>query len=240
MPHRRIAYALDYPSVAEARARAAPLRGVVGMFKVGLELFVKEGPAAFAVAAECGVELFADLKLHDIPETVERAIASVASSGARFVTVHAAGGSAMLKRAVERARIETGERLTVLAVTVLTSLDDTDLAAQGVAASAEQHALGLARLAFGAGVRGFVCSPAEVRALRTELGPEVTLVTPGVRPSGATTHDQKRVATPGDAIANGSDIVVVGRPIRDARDPVEAARAIAMDIQQGLTRRMQG
>jgi orotidine-5'-phosphate decarboxylase len=210
------------------------------MFKVGLELFVKEGPAAFAVAAECGVELFADLKLHDIPETVERAIACVASSGARFVTVHAAGGSAMLKRAVERARIETGERLTVLAVTVLTSLDDTDLAAQGVAASAEQHALGLARLAFGAGVRGFVCSPAEVRALRTELGPEVTLVTPGVRPSGATTHDQKRVATPGDAIANGSDIVVVGRPIRDAPDPVEAARAIAMDIQQGLTRRMQG
>jgi orotidine-5'-phosphate decarboxylase len=237
MPHNRIAFALDYPSLGEARAGALLLRGHVGLVKVGLELFIKEGPAAFAVAKECGVDLFADLKLHDIPETVERAIGSVAASGARMVTVHASGGAAMLARAVERARREAGDRLMVLAVTVLTSLDDADLEAQGIGASARDQALRLARLAFAAGVRGFVCSPAEVRALRAELGPEVTLVTPGVRPAGAAADDQKRIATPADAIADGADVVVVGRPIRDAKDPVAAARAIADDIQKGLARR---
>jgi orotidine-5'-phosphate decarboxylase len=236
-PHARIAFPLDYPSLAEARAGAARLRGCIGLVKVGLELFIKEGPAAFAIAAECGVDLFADLKLHDIPETVDRAIASVAASGARLVTVHAAGGHAMLSRAVQRAERETGGRLTVLAVTVLTSLDDADLAAQGIGGRAGDQALRLARLAFAAGVRGFVCSPAEVQALRSELGPEVTLVTPGVRPAGANAHDQKRVATPADAVAAGADIVVVGRPIRDAPDPAEAARAIAADIAAGLARR---
>jgi orotidine-5'-phosphate decarboxylase len=233
----RIAFALDYPNLGEARAGALALRGHVGILKVGLELFVKEGPAAFALAKECGAELFADLKLYDIPETVERAIASVAASGARFVTVHAAGGAAMLARAVERARRDSGGRLTVLAVTVLTSLDEADLGAQGIGGAAREHVLRLAQLAFGAGVRGFVCSAAEVRALRSELGPEVTLVTPGVRPAGASAHDQKRVATPGDAVADGADIVVVGRPIRDAADPVAAARAIADDVERGLARR---
>ncbi len=236
-PERRIAFALDYPTLGEARAGALALRGHVGVVKVGLELFIKEGPAAFAVAGECGADLFADLKLHDIPETVERAVGSVAASGARFVTVHAAGGASMLARAVERARRDTDGRLTVLAVTVLTSLDDADLGAQGIDAPAADHVLRLARLAFGAGVRGFVCSPAEVRALRTELGPDVTLVTPGVRPAGASANDQKRVATPADAVADGADIVVVGRPIRDAQDPVAAARDIADDIQRGLARR---
>jgi len=153
------------------------------------------------------------------------------------VTLHAAGGTAMLRRAVERARRDTGGRLVVLAVTVLTSLDDADLAAQGIDGHAEKHALRLAHVAFDAGVRGFVCSPAEVRAMRDELGPEVTLVTPGVRPAGSATHDQKRVATAADAIANGADFVVVGRPIRDAPDPREAARSIAAEIGQGLARR---
>src|SRR5579859_4825993 len=133
MPHRRIAFALDYPNLGEARVGAARLRGHVGIVKVGLELFVKEGPAAFALAGEAGADLFADLKLHDIPETVERSIASVAGSGARFVTVHASGGAAMLGRAVERAARESSGRLTVLAVTVLTSLDDGDLRVQGLA-----------------------------------------------------------------------------------------------------------
>jgi orotidine-5'-phosphate decarboxylase len=236
-PERRIAFALDYPTLGEARAGALALRGHVGILKVGLELFVKEGPPALALASEAGAELFADLKLHDIPETVERAIGSVASSGARFVTVHAAGGAAMLSRAVERAKRDAGDRLTVLAVTVLTSLDDADLRAQGIGDAAGEHALRLARVAFGAGVRGFVCSPAEVRALRAELGPGVTLVTPGVRPAGAAAHDQKRVATPADAIADGADVVVVGRPIRDAKDPVAAARAVAEDVERGLARR---
>jgi orotidine-5'-phosphate decarboxylase len=237
MPHGRIAFALDYPNLDEAKRGAFLLRGHVGLFKVGLELFVKEGQPALALAGECGAGLFADLKLHDIPETVERAIASVAQSGARFVTVHAAGGATMLARAVQRANAETGGKMTVLAVTVLTSLDDADLAAQGITAGTQEQTLRLARVAFGAGVRGFVCSPAEVRSLRAELGPEVTLVTPGVRPAGSTPDDQKRIATPSDAIADGADIVVVGRPIRDASDPVEAAREIAADVERGLARR---
>jgi orotidine-5'-phosphate decarboxylase len=237
MPHRRIAFALDYPSLAEARAAAARVGASVGLLKVGLELFVREGPAAFAIAAECGLDLFADLKLHDIPETVERAIAALAPSGARFVTVHAAGGSAMLARAVDRASRESAGRLTVLAVTVLTSLDDADLAGQGIDLHAREHALRLAKLAWDAGVRGFVCSPAEVRILRKELGAEATLVTPGVRAAAAAADDQKRTASAADAIADGADLVVVGRPIRDAPDPAAAARAIAADVAVGLARR---
>jgi len=237
MPHRRIAFALDYPSLAQARAAASKVSGCVGLLKVGLELFMREGPAAFEIAAACGLDLFADLKLHDIPETVERAIGAVAPSGARFVTVHAAGGATMLARAVERANRDTQGRLTVLAVTVLTSLDDADLAVQGIGEPTRDHALRLARVAWEAGVRGFICSPAEVRTLRNELGAEATLVTPGVRPALAVVDDQKRTATAGDAIADGADFVVVGRPIRDAPDPAAAARAIATDIALGLTRR---
>jgi len=136
----------------------------------------------------------------------------------------------MLARAVERAERDTGGTLTVLAVTVLTSLDDTDLAAQGIGGRAQDHVLRLARLAWRAGVRGFVCSPAEVRSLRTELGPDAILVTPGVRPAGSAAGDQKRIATPAQAIADGADFIVVGRPIRDAADPAAAARAIAAEI----------
>src|SRR5260221_5486130 len=234
MSQSRIVFPLDYPSLAEARAGAAKVRGTVGVLKVGLELFVKEGPAALAIAKEHGADLFADLKLHDIPETVERAIASLTPAGARFVTVHAAGGHAMLSRAVECAKRETGVRLTVLAVTVLTSLDESDLAAQGVVGSAQDHVLRLARLAWAAGVRGFVCSPAEVRSLRSALGPDAVLVTPRVRPAGSAAGDQKRIATPAQAIADGADFIVVGRPIRDAPDPAAAARAIAAEVQKGF------
>src|SRR6266498_3711598 len=204
MPHRRIVFPLDYPSLAEARAGAEKVKGCVGVLKVGLELFVREGPRALTLADAFGADLFADLKLHDIPETVERAVASLSPSGARFVTVHAAGGRAMLERALERAQRETGGQLMVLAVTVLTSLDESDLGAQGIAGSAADRALRLARLAWSAGVRGYVCSPAEVRMLRTELGPDATLVVPGVRPAGSSSDDQKRVATPAQAIADGA------------------------------------
>jgi len=236
-PENRIIFALDYPGLAEARAGAEKVRGTVGVLKVGLELFVKEGPAALTIAADAGAALFADLKLHDIPETVERAVASLAPAGARFVTVHAAGGAAMLGRAVERAERDTKGALMVLAVTVLTSLDDADVQAQGVAGSAQDHALRLARVAWSAGVRGFVCSPSEVARLRAELGPEATLVTPGVRPAGVAAQDQKRVATPEEAIARGADYVVVGRPIRDAADPAAASRMVAREISAGLARR---
>lgn len=233
MPKRRIVFALDYPTLEQAMAGAQRVRGEVGVLKVGLELFVKEGPPALAIAGKLGLDLFADLKLCDIPETVDRAIASVACSGAKLVTVHASGGAAMLSRAVERARRENAD-LTVLAVTALTSLDEHDLASQGISGTASEHVLRLARLAWNAGVRGFVCSAAEVAQLRRELGAQAILVTPGVRPAGAEPHDQKRVATPGQAIKDGADFIVVGRPIRDAADPAAAARAIAAEIASAL------
>jgi orotidine-5'-phosphate decarboxylase len=196
------------------------------MFKVGLELFVAEGPGALRIGQETGLPIFLDLKLHDIPETVDRAVGRVAALGARFVTVHASGGSSMLRRAVRRAESEkTG--LEVVAVTVLTSFDAGDLERMGVSAALEAHALRLARLAYEEGVRAFVCSPRELRALRRELGHAVTLITPGIRPGDAGGDDQKRVATVTDAIRDGANWLVIGRPIRDASEPRKAAHAIA-------------
>jgi orotidine-5'-phosphate decarboxylase len=233
MPKRRIVFALDYPTLQKARDGAERVKDEIGLLKVGLELFVREGPPALAIAGSLGLDVFADLKLCDIPETVDRAIASVACSGAKLVTVHASGGAAMLGRAVERARRENAE-LTVLAVTALTSLDERDLAAQGIAGTVAEHVMRLARVAWNAGVRGFVCSPAEVAQLRRELGSEAIIVTPGVRPAGTGTHDQKRVASPAEAIRDGADFIVVGRPIRDAADPAAAARAIAAEVASAL------
>ncbi len=224
----RIVFALDHPSLEAARASAELLANDVGMLKVGLELFVASGPEGVRAIASAGAPVFLDLKLHDIPATVERAVLRAVDLGARVLTVHAAGGGEMLARAVKRAE---GSSLAVTAVTVLTSLGASDLAAQGIDASPAEHAEKLARLAFDHGVRSFVCSPEEVARLRAALGPSATFFTPGVRPQGAQGHDdQKRTATAAEAIARGADYVVVGRPIRDAKDPREAARAIAREI----------
>lgn len=224
-----IAFALDVPSIDEARARARVVAPAIGMIKIGLELFVNAGPPVVALGKEVGLPVFLDLKLHDIPETVERAVAQASALGARLVTVHASGGRTMLKRAVSRAAAE-GHGLAICAVTILTSLDDADLSDIGLSGPASAAALRLARVAFDEGVRWFVCSPAEVRSLRTALGPDAVLVTPGVRPADAAHGDQKRVATPEQAIADGATWVVVGRPIRDAADPLSAARTIAESI----------
>lgn len=232
MSDSRIAFALDYSSVAEARKAARRVAPAIGMIKVGLELFVGAGPAAVGLGKEVGLPVFLDLKLHDIPETVERAVAQASSLGVRLVTVHASGGRTMMKRAVARAASEGGS-LAICAVTILTSLDGADLADLGLTGDPTAAAVRLARLAFDEGVRWFVCSPAEVGALREALGKDAVLVTPGVRPAGgaqAAKGDQKRVATPEQAIADGADWVVVGRPIRDAADPLAAARAIAEAI----------
>jgi orotidine-5'-phosphate decarboxylase len=226
----RLVFPLDFATLAEAREAALRLGPEVGVLKVGLELFVREGAAAVGLGREAGREVFLDLKLHDIPETVERAVASAGALGARYLTVHAGGGRAMLSRAVAQAA-KAAAPLTILAVTVLTSLDETDLAAQGIAGSARDHVLRLAKVAWDAGVRGFVCSAAEARAMREALGPEALLVTPGIRPAGAGAGDQKRVATPAAAIGDGADLLVVGRPIRDAADPVSAARAVVAEIE---------
>ena len=221
-----IVFALDFASVPEAERAAMRVREAIGMVKVGLELFVEAGPAALAIGEACKLPVFLDLKLCDIPETVERAVGRAASLGAQILTVHAGGGPAMLSRAVKRAAAE-GTGLQIAAVTVLTSLDAGDLAKMGVDGDVMTHVRRLARLAFDEGVRTFVCSPREVAAVRAELGKEATLITPGVRPSeGAGGDDQKRVATPARAAADGADWLVVGRPIRDAADPLAVARAM--------------
>lgn len=231
---QRLAYALDFPTLAEARRGAERVQGSVGVLKVGLELFVSAGPASVALGKELGCEVFLDLKLHDIPETVERAVATAGALGARYLTVHAAGGPRMLEAAASRAQRE-GTGLKLLAVTVLTSLDATDLAAIGVEAAPGAQVLRLARLAIGCGAAGLVSSVAEVASLRAELGPAPLLITPGIRPAGPrTADDQKRAGTPAAAIQAGSSLLVVGRPIRDAADPALAASEIVREIAEVL------
>lgn len=228
----RLAFALDYPSLADARAGVERAGEHVGVLKVGLELFLREGPPAVALGAAHRREVFLDLKLHDIPETVARAVGSAIELGVRFLTVHAAGGPRMLQQAARQAE---GTGLTLLAVTVLTSLDASDLERTGVGGGVEQHARRLGRLAWDCGVRGLVCSVAEVAQLRAALGPEAVLVTPGIRPSGGdSSDDQKRTGTPGSAIRSGASLLVVGRPIRDALDPAAAARGIVREIAEAM------
>lgn len=224
---RRLAFALDYPTLADARAGAARVRDSVGVLKLGLELFVREGPAAIALGADLGCDVFLDLKLHDIPETVDRAVASAIHHGVRYLTVHAGGGRRMLDQAARRAE---GSGLTLLAVTVLTSLDDADLTELGVSDSTTDHARRLAALARDSGIQGLVCSVNEVARLRELMGPAAVLVTPGIRPAAGPSDDQKRTGTPGAAVRAGSSLLVVGRPIRDAADPAATARAIAAEI----------
>jgi len=225
-PRDRICAAIDFPTWAAAEPFARAVAAEVGMLKVGLELFAAEGPPAVRAAAALGRPVFLDLKLHDIPNTVEGAARSAAASGASLLTVHAAGGSEMVRAAVRGA----GAGVRVLAVTVLTSLDDAALLAIGLAGPAEAAVVRLARLAVGAGVAGVVCSPREVAAVRAAVGPGPLLVVPGVRPPGASTGDQARVATPAEAVHAGADVLVVGRPLREGPDPAAAARAIAATL----------
>ncbi len=220
-PHARIVVALDVATLDEAEVLAARLAGRVGWFKVGLELFTAHGPAAVTAIRAHG-PVFLDVKLHDIPTTVERAAARVADLGVGLVTVHAGGGAAMVEAAV-RGLGAGGE---VLAVTVLTSTSDEELASTGSQPAAVQVPR-LARLATDAGAPGLVCAPRDLVAVRAAVGDDVRLVTPGVRPAGAGTDDHARAATPAEALAAGADLLVVGRPIIRAADPAAAAAAIA-------------
>jgi orotidine-5'-phosphate decarboxylase len=228
-PHERIIYALDMADGREARRQAALLRGAVGMFKVGLELFVAEGPTIVRAVRDAGGAVFLDLKLHDIPATVEGALAAAAVLEPRFITVHA-NALVGLKGGIDARH----PGLKVLAVTLLTSLDVKALSALGLAPSLrDPRALTLARadLARSRGCAGVVCSGREAGPVRQALGPGAVIATPGIRPKWATdADDQRRTVTPAQAVAAGADYIVIGRPIRTAADPRAAAQRLAEEI----------
>ena len=225
----RLAVALDFPSAAAALAFVDRLEGRCRWFKVGMELFYAAGSGLIHDFREKGFEVFLDLKLHDIPNTVAGAVRSVTSAGASLLTLHASGGERMLLAAVEASQAPGSPRL--LAVTVLTSMDAADLSGTGVASSPRDQAIRLALLAQKCGVAGMVCSPEEVEVLRRRLDAGKLLVVPGIRPAGAPIGDQRRVATPGSAIRDGASMLVVGRPITQAADPAQAAESILAEIE---------
>ncbi len=221
-----IAVALDAPDVETAAQWAHAVTPYVAVVKVGLELFCRTGPSVVeTVRGGSGVDLFLDLKLHDIPNTVAGAARGVASLKPRYLTVHASGGADMIRAAVDAA-----PEVTIAAVTVLTSLSAEVLDAVGLVGPPLDAVRRLAVLAVGAGAGALVCSPHEVAAVRAEVGPGVVLITPGVRPAGADAQDQARIATPEQALADGADLLVIGRPITGAPDVGAAAAALAASL----------
>ncbi len=224
----RLIVALDVASAGEARALADRLRGSVGMFKVGSQLFTVAGPGFVRELIAAGQPVFLDLKFHDIPNTVAHAVKAAASLGVALVDVHAGGGRAMLEAAVEARR---GTQTRLLAITVLTSHSQGTLEQVGVAEALEESVRRLARLARDAGADGVVASPHEVPLIRQACGETFLVVTPGIRADGAPASDQARTATPGGALRAGADYVVVGRPITAAPDPVAACAAIVAELE---------
>jgi orotidine-5'-phosphate decarboxylase len=230
LPSDRLIVALDFPDTRAALALVDRLHGATRWFKVGLELYIAEGNSLVAELKRRGYSIFLDLKLHDIPNTVASAVRAATHLGVDMLTVHAAGGPEMLTAAVGAAEL----RLTLLAVTVLTSMDSPQLQAIGVTETPVALVERLATMAMACGVGGLVCSPNEVANLRKRLGNEPLLVIPGIRPEGAEVGDQRRVATPAAAMAAGASYLVVGRPITRAEDPEAAARAIFGEMQSGI------
>lgn len=221
--------ALDTTDLDYARQLAERVRPHVGGLKLGLEFFSAHGPDGVRAFADFGLPIFLDLKFHDIPNTVAGAVRAVAGLGAGIVNLHAAGGSAMMKAALEAARA-ANPKTKVIAVTVLTSLSDDDLIAVGQTPPARDQVLRLAGLTKDCGLDGVVCSALEITALRAALGPDFMLVVPGIRPAGSDIGDQRRVMGPAEALAAGADILVIGRPITGASDPAAAARDIALSL----------
>lgn len=224
----RVIVALDFPAAAEALELVDRLEGLVQWFKIGLELYLAEGNSVIEHVRSRGYSVFLDLKLHDIPNTVARAVRSAAKTGASMLTVHASGGPAMLA-ASQEAAADSSTSLKLLGVTVLTSMDQAQLSAVGISSSPADQVNRLASMAYEAGIRGFVASAEEVSSLRT-AHPDAALVIPGIRPAGTGVGDQKRIATPAAAISAGADYLVVGRPITQAPDPAAAAQAILDEI----------
>lgn len=223
-----IAVALDAPDLNTAARWAGLVTPHVSTVKIGLELYLRYGPEAVAsIRGASAVDVFLDLKLHDIPATVARAASAVARLRPTLLTVHAAAGPAAIRAAVQAA-----PDTRIVAVTVLTSLSDADLVQIGMAGPVGDAVRRLALLSVEAGASGLVCSPQEVAAVRSEVGTQITLITPGVRPAGAEAHDQARVATPEQALCSGADLLVIGRPITGAADPGAAAAAIAASLRR--------
>ncbi len=229
----RIALAVDLP-LSEGLAAWEQVAPYVGVAKVGLSLFIEHGPRAVEVFLQRGARVFLDLKLHDIPNTVELAAAKAGALGVSYLTVHASGGAAMVKAAVQGAAAGAAKAghpaPVILAVTVLTSMNELALSETGVSRLPDAQAELLAELAVRAGATGLVCSAREVAAIRARVGPGIVLCTPGIRPAGSAANDQSRTETPAAAIAAGSDLLVIGRPITAAPDLVAAARSIVESI----------
>jgi orotidine-5'-phosphate decarboxylase len=232
-PKDRLAVALDFADEREALKLVDRLGQTCQWYKVGMELYYATGNNIIQQLRNRGFNVFLDLKLHDIPNTVAGAVRSATQAGASLLTLHAAGGAAMMTAAAEAAATPGSPRL--LAVTVLTSMDAKELAGIGITSSPADQVLRLAKLAKKSGIDGMVCSAEEVAMLRKETGPDTLLVIPGIRPAGSAVGDQKRIATPAQAIAHGASMLVVGRPITRATDPAAAAQAILEEIEQAST-----
>jgi orotidine-5'-phosphate decarboxylase len=233
LARQRLIVALDVPDSKSAMRLVAELEGTCNWFKVGLELFIAAGPAVLEPIVARGHNVFLDLKLHDIPNTVAGAVRSAARLGVRMLTLHAGGGPEMLASA-KAAIVGVSNPPELLAVTVLTSMDAKQLQAIGIAQSPSRQVETLAKMGLQVGIRGFVCSPQEVSVLRALTGPEGVLVIPGIRPAGAAIGDQKRIAGPAEALRQGASFLVVGRPITQAPNPAEAATAILDEMAEAL------
>src|SRR5208283_2563804 len=229
-PQDRLIVALDVPGATQARQIVQAIGGAATTYKIGKQLFTAEGPQVVRDLVSSGRKVFLDLKFHDIPNTVAAAVKAAAELGVSMITVHASGGGKMLRAAAEAAAQSPAAPM-ILAVTVLTSLSDSDLQELGIASNVLTQALRLGALARAAGCRGLVASAQEAQELRRKLGEGFAIVTPGIRPAGSAAGDQARVVTPRDAIAAGATYLVVGRPILDAPDPAKAAEQIVQEIE---------
>lgn len=229
MTTSRIIVALDYPSADAALQLVGQLSPELCRLKVGKELFTRAGPQLVESLAGQGFDVFLDLKFHDIPNTVASACHAAADLGVWMLNVHALGGARMLEAAREGVS-RAGHSPLLIAVTILTSMDETDLAGVGLAGSPLDNVMRLAGLAQQSGLDGIVCSSREVMPLRAELNRDFKLVTPGIRPAGSQADDQRRIMTPVDAVTNGSDYLVIGRPVTQAEDPVGVLRTINSEL----------
>ena len=227
----KIIVALDAPDSASALRLVDDLQDAVSWVKVGLQLFTAEGPSIVRALKERRLKVFLDLKFHDIPNTAHEAMRSAVGLGADMATIHLSGGGKMVRAAIEGA---SGSSLLVLGVTVLTSFDETELRRIGVQRTPEEQVTELVTLGRQCDLRGVVCSPKEIAPLRSKFGDALTIVTPGVRPSGSSADDQQRVMTPAEAVRAGASHLVIGRPITAAKSPREAALRIAAEIASNL------